>query len=95
MSYRPILIGIASVAVIILGFTVVRPSAQATGQRMKMPMSDEEYSTRWNQSEEKLEPELHLARRFGAKDPAEVRRPEDPVGSIEVGVIEQVEDLPA
>src|SRR5580700_1273313 len=45
--------------------------------------------------EEKLDPELHLARRPGAEDPAEIGRSEHPVGRVEVRAIEEIEDLPA
>src|ERR1700730_5442433 len=41
-----------------------------------------------------LRAKLHFARVLRAEDASEIRRPEDPVGQIEVRSVEHVEDLP-
>jgi hypothetical protein len=46
-------------------------------------------------SKEQFDSQLHLSGRPGAEDPAEILCEGDPIRYIEVGPIEQVEDLPA
>src|SRR5262249_23495852 len=46
------------------------------------------------ESEREAYTELHFARALGAEDASEVRAAEDPVGQVEVGTVEDVEDLP-
>lgn len=45
--------------------------------------------------EKKLDAELHLARRLGAKDPSEVGCEGDAVRHVEIHAIQQVEHLPS
>src|SRR6185503_4336782 len=45
-------------------------------------------------SKREAQAKLHLARTLGAEDAPEVGSSEDSVGQVEVGAIEQVEDLP-
>lgn len=44
--------------------------------------------------ESKPDSDLHLAWILGAEDPSKVRRAEDPVRQIEIGLVEHVEDFP-